>query len=277
MTKISSLTALTGAGVDTTADLLEIVDTSAATNKKITVAELLAALQEGIDDRVAALLTEGANVTLTYDDASGTLEVAATPPGPGDISGFNEAVDDRVAALITAGSGIGKSYDDSAGTLTLTATAGSFATTTEVNTGTEANKAVSPDALAGSNFGKAVVTILVTDPAGSAITTGDGKAYYRVPSTLNGMNLVSVAAALTTSSSSGIPTIQIANVTDSVDMLSTKLTIDASETDSSTAATAAVIDTTKDDVATGDMLRIDIDVAGTGAKGLIVERQFQLP
>lgn len=121
MTKISSLTALTGAGVDTAADLIEIVDTSAATNKKITVAELLAALQEGIDDRVAALLTAGANVTLTYDDASGTLEVAATPPGPGDISGFNEAVDDRVAALITAGSGIGKSYDDAAGTLTLTA------------------------------------------------------------------------------------------------------------------------------------------------------------
>jgi hypothetical protein len=60
-------------------------------------------------------------------------------------------------------------------------------------------------------------------------------------------------------------------------MLSTKLTIDASEKDSSTAATAAVIDTSHDDVATGDELRIDIDVAGTGAKGLMVEMQFQLP
>jgi hypothetical protein len=60
-------------------------------------------------------------------------------------------------------------------------------------------------------------------------------------------------------------------------MLSTKLTIDANETDSSTAAAAAVIDSTKDDVATGDMLRIDCDVAGTGAKGLIVELQFRMP
>lgn len=147
----------------------------------------------------------------------------------------------------------------------------------DVNTGTSTTTDITPDALAGSNFGKAVVTILVSDPAGSAITTGDGKAYYRVPSTLNGMNLVAVAAALTTVSSSGIPTVQIANVTDAVDMLSTKLTIDASETDSSTATAAAVIDATKDDVATADMLRIDIDVAGTGAKGLMVELQFQLP
>ncbi len=122
-----------------------------------------------------------------------------------------------------------------------------------------------------------VIQIQVTDPAGDALTTGDGKAYFRVNSQLNGYNLSGVAAAVTTVSSSGIPTIQIANVTDTVDMLSTKLTIDASETDSSTAATAAVIDTSKDDVATADMLRIDVDVAGTGTKGLIVELTFTLP
>jgi hypothetical protein len=151
------------------------------------------------------------------------------------------------------------------------------AVASDLNTGTNTTKFVTADALAGSNAGTPTVTLLVSDPGGSAITTGDGKVYWRVPSTLNGMNLVGVAAALTTVSSSGIPTVQIANVTDSVDMLSTKLTIDANETDSSTAATAAVIDTTKDDVATGDMLRIDIDVAGTGAKGLMVEMQFQLP
>jgi hypothetical protein len=147
----------------------------------------------------------------------------------------------------------------------------------DLNTGTDTTKAVTADALAGSNFGKAVITLLVSDPNGSALTVGDGKAYWRVPSALNGMNLVSVAAALTTVSSVGIPTVQIANVTDAVDMLSTKLTVDATETDSSTAAAAAVIDATKDDVATGDMLRIDVDVAGTGAKGLMVEMQFQLP
>ncbi len=123
---------------------------------------------------------------------------------------------------------------------------------------------------------KQTVTILVTDPNGSTLTTGDGAAFFRIPSTLNGMNLVAVAAHVTTVSSSGTPTIQIANVTDSVDMLSTRITINANEKDSSTAS-AAVIDAAHDDVATADELRIDVDVAGTGTKGLIVEMQFQLP
>jgi hypothetical protein len=151
------------------------------------------------------------------------------------------------------------------------------ATAAEINTGTDAGRAVSPDSLAGSNYGTQVVSILVSDPNGDAITTGDGKAYWRVPSTLAGFNLIAVAAQLTTVSSSGIPTIQIHNVTDAADMLSTELTIDASEIDSSTATTAAVIDTAADDVTTGDQLRFDLDIAGTGAKGWMIELQFRLP
>lgn len=122
-----------------------------------------------------------------------------------------------------------------------------------------------------------VVGILVSDPLGSAITTGDGKAYFRVPSVMNGWNLTGVAMSLTTASSSGIPTVQIRNATQTADMLTTKLTIDANETDTSTAATAAVIDTGNDDVATGDKVHVDIDVAGTGAKGLYVELTFSEP
>jgi len=38
-----------------------------------------------------------------------------------------------------------------------------------------------------------------------------------------------------------------------------------------------VINTSNDNVNTGDQIRIDIDTAGTGAKGLIVEMTFQLP
>jgi len=91
---------------------------------------------------------------------------------------------------------------------------------------------------------------------------------------MNGKNLVSVSASLTTVSTSGLPNVQIANVTDAVDMLSTALTIDANELTSYTATTPAVIDTTKDDVVTGDLLRIDVDGAGTGAKGLQVTLGF---
>jgi hypothetical protein len=61
-------------------------------------------------------------------------------------------------------------------------------------------------------------------------------------------------------------------------MLTTKLTIDSTETDTSTAAAAAVIDTANDDVATGDRIAIDIDaISTTAAKGLLVEMKFELP
>ena len=159
-----------------------------------------------------------------------------------------------------------------------------IATAAETTTGTDATRAVSPDGLAGSDYGKRVVSILVSDPGGDAITTGDGKAYFRVPSVMNGWNLVAVAASLSTVSSSGIPTVQIRRsryatptTRTAADMLSTKLTVDASEFDSIDAAAAAVIYTPNDDVNTGDHIYIDIDVAGTGAKGLVVETIWQLP
>lgn len=155
------------------------------------------------------------------------------------------------------------------------ATANSKASSAETNTGTDDAKFITPDALAGSNFGIRYVEILVNDS--TALTTGDGKAYFRVPAGFNGMNLVSVAAHCGTASSSGTPTFQIRNVTDSADMLSTKLTIDATENDSKDATAAAVIDTTKDDVATGDFIAIDCDVSGTGTAWVIVELGFQLP
>lgn len=124
---------------------------------------------------------------------------------------------------------------------------------------------------------KRVLEIIVSDPNGSAITTGDGKAHVFIPALLNGHNLVAAHAAVTTVSSSGTPTVQIANVTQAADMLSTKITIDANEKTSYSAATPPVIDTGNDDVATGDELRVDIDVAGTGAKGLVVILTFEAP
>jgi len=159
-----------------------------------------------------------------------------------------------------------------------------LATIAETDTGTDGTRAVTPDGLAGSNYGERTIGILVSDPNGDAITVGDSKAYATIPSTLNGWNLVEVAAQLSTVSSSGIPTVQLhrsrrasATTRTLADMLSTKLTIDASEFESSDAAAAAVIDTANDDVNTGDQVHVDIDVAGTGAKGLFVLMTFRLP
>ncbi|MFA6315619.1 MAG: hypothetical protein WC648_04620 [Candidatus Paceibacterota bacterium] len=122
-----------------------------------------------------------------------------------------------------------------------------------------------------------IFEIQVVDAAVST-STGDAKAFFRIPAELNGMNLTGVAGSVYTAGTTNTTDIQIRNKTDSVDMLSTKLTIDSAETDSSTAAAAAVIDTTKDDVATGDILAIDVDaVSTTAAKGLLIELRFELP
>lgn len=122
-----------------------------------------------------------------------------------------------------------------------------------------------------------LVEIQVLDPT-TDTSTGDGKAFFRIPAELNGMNLTGVAATVYTAGTTNTTDIQLRNKTDSQDMLSTKLTIDSGETDTSSAATAAVIDTTHDDIATGDVIAIDIDaISTTAAKGLIVQMKFELP
>lgn len=123
---------------------------------------------------------------------------------------------------------------------------------------------------------KSTVVVKVLDDD-TPVTTGDGKAYFTVPAALNGMNMVDCDACVYTVSSSGTPTVQIHNLTDTQDMLSTRITIDENEYTSYTAAAAAAINASYDDVATGDILRFDIDVAGTDAKGLELHLVFQKP
>ena len=122
---------------------------------------------------------------------------------------------------------------------------------------------------------KSVVVKCIADD--TALTIADGKAYFTIPIELNGMNLVSVGAHVYAASSSGLPAFQIHNLTQTADMLSTVITIDENEKDSKNAATPAVIDTGNDDVATGDELRFDCDVAGTGTKGTEIRMGFRLP
>jgi hypothetical protein len=118
------------------------------------------------------------------------------------------------------------------------------------------------------------MSVLVNDS--TALTSGDGKAYFpRIPSWMNGWNIIEVAANMV--AGTGLVTIQLYNLTQTADILSTELTIDANEKDSKDAAAAAVIDTSEDDVQTGDRIRIDIDGAGTGTTWLDVQMTLQLP
>ena len=119
--------------------------------------------------------------------------------------------------------------------------------------------------------------IVVVDSAVD-LSVGTGKAYFYVPSVLNGKRLVTVNAIVITEGSEGTSDIQISKIRagNSSYMLSTKITIDSGETSSSSANTPAVIDVENSDVITGDILRIDIDaVSVTPPKGLIVTMEFE--
>ena len=97
----------------------------------------------------------------------------------------------------------------------------------------------------------------------TAITTGTNKATFSLP---YAFTVTAVYATLNTVSSSGTPTVDINEAGTTI--LSTKLTIDASEKTSATAAVAAVISDAS--IAANAEIGFDIDVAGTGAKGLKV-------
>jgi hypothetical protein len=116
---------------------------------------------------------------------------------------------------------------------------------------------------AANTAGNVYMTIALSDET-TAITTGTGKINFRAP---HAMTLNQIPrASLATASTSGVPTIDINK--NGTTIFSTKLTIDANEKTSTTAATPAVLSTTtfSDD----DEITMDIDVAGTGAAGLKV-------
>jgi hypothetical protein len=149
-----------------------------------------------------------------------------------------------------------------------------IATATETGTGTDATRAISPDGLAGSTFGERCVCTPVFG-SDEGVATGDGTIAFAAPLSLNGYNLVDVLASVSADSTSGITDIQVRRVRSgsAVDMLSTKVTISPSEY----FARDGVINTSNDDIATGDNIFIDVDSAGTGAQGLSVTLTFRKP
>lgn len=106
------------------------------------------------------------------------------------------------------------------------------------------------------------LVVAVSDES-TAITTGAAKVTFRMP---RAVTLTDVRASLSTASSSGAPAVDVNEA--GVSIFSTTLTIDASEKTSTTAATPAVISDAN--IADDAEITIDIDAAGTGAKGLKV-------
>ncbi len=170
------------------------------------------------------------------------------------------SVDSDVTDIVTAAS------DTTAGKIEV-------ATTAETNTGTDTGRAVSPDGLAGSYAGTKSLSVQVFDGT-TDVTTGDGKAYITIPEALNGMNLIRAQATVVTAGTTNATTVMIHNKTDAQDMLSGAISIASA----GTVGTVGTVNTTYDDVATNDVLRIDVDsVSTTAPKGLMVVLEFRLP
>jgi len=150
-----------------------------------------------------------------------------------------------------------------------------LATTAEVNTGTDTARAICPDALAGSNLGEKAVC-LVSFESDEAVTTGDGTIGFCVPSSMNGMNIVDATAANDDKGVTGATNVQVRRRRDGsdADVLDTLITLG-----DEWSVSDGVVDTANDDLATGDILYVDVDAihSGTAPNGLSTVIVARLP
>lgn len=142
-----------------------------------------------------------------------------------------------------------------------------LATSAETITGSDAARAVTPAGGAAAFVAKATVPVTLTIACSdetTAISATGQKIAFRIP---HAMTVTGVRASLVSACTTGTFTVDIND--SGTTILSTKLTIDATEKTSTTAAAAAVIS----DSALADDAEITIDVDNTGdstGKGLKV-------
>jgi hypothetical protein len=127
----------------------------------------------------------------------------------------------------------------------------------EVETAAHESKNVTAQSIA--NLVPIVIQVALSTEADD-LNTGDTVVTFRAP---RAMTITEVRASLGTEASSDLTTFDV-NVA-GVSILSTKVTIDATEKTSVTAATPAVISTPA--VSDDAEITVDIDTVGTGAKG----------
>ena len=237
--KISELASL-GTSFAAT-DLFEISkDTGGGTyaSKKITGTEMIASIgagsgtvtSVGVSGGVTGLTTSGGPIT-----TSGTMTMAGT--------------------LVIANGGTGTTTRQSA-IDALSDSAG--ATIGHVLTVDGSNNAVFAAAATPANPTQNII-IAASDET-TALTTGTAKVTFRMP---YAFTLTAVRASVTTAPVGSVLTVDINEAGSTI--LSTKITIDASEKTSTTAATAPVISDTA--LADDAEMTIDIDTVGSGTAG----------
>lgn len=242
------------------------------------------------DSNGSAYDLTGASAAFTIYEMNGTTALALATGGSGithtgsggvlTITATNAQIvalatqDYRYELLVTTSGGTVIPVLDGVFTVTEDGTAVADGTSVTVSIGSGNISLTLPIGLQGPVAGR-TGGVLITPTTGSTASTGDSKAYFRVSPELNGLVLSDVGLSCSTSGS-GATTVQIRRVRSgaSADMLSTALSIDSGEVDSTTAATAAVIDTANDDIQTGDQIHFDLDAIGSGVLGVYVSFTF---
>ena len=107
----------------------------------------------------------------------------------------------------------------------------------------------------GNAFTKTVQQICVDFETELSVA---GVGYIIIPAECNGMNLISARADVITAGTTNASTFDIYNVTDGTTMLSSAISIASGATSGT-----GTVDTAHDDVATGDIIRIDCDSIST--------------
>lgn len=150
-----------------------------------------------------------------------------------------------------------------------------LATAAEVNTGTDAARPICPDQLAASYAGTRSVSLPLAATPTTDQATGNGFSWFVVPAALNGMNLVSARVRQGTAGTTGDSTYMVRRnrAGSDADMLSAAITVATA-----TLAGGGTVNTGNDDLATDDIIYIDIDtLSTTEPQGGAAVLEFRLP
>jgi hypothetical protein len=201
---------------------------------------------EAVEDKIGAKVIAGTGISVGYNDTTGETTITNTSSGGsggfGDVVGPSSSVASEFAL-----------FDGTTGKLIKSATGSGFVKSTSGVYSTEANP------VTGLPFELVVACSDLT----TALTTGTTKNTFPWP---RSVTLSSVHAFLVTPQTSGSTFTVDVNENGST-ILSTKITIDNGEADSTTAATAPVLSDTG--LAVMSVITVDIDQVGDGtAKGL---------
>lgn len=182
------------------------------------------------------------------------------------------------AALGTPASGTLTNCSGYPSASTTTSGIAEHATTAETSTGTDTGRIVTPDGLSGSVYGQKEIGWTIHDSDAST-AVADGKQSAVIPASMNGMDLIDVTCSIAdqNSASGGTTTVVLRRVRAGTpqDMTSTGVTIAYNEY----TASDEVVNTSYDDVQTGDNIYVDINAVTTGAVhlGLSCTAVFQTP